>query len=80
MTLETCLGFLYMINQGYTALWITIPSNTTATVWIPALEGWNLTESGNPIEEAEGITFIRNEPGFEVYDIGSGSYEFITSE
>ena len=52
---------------------VSIPANSTATVYI---KGNNITESGLPIEDAVGITFIKNEDGASVYRVESGNYSF----
>jgi alpha-L-rhamnosidase len=52
---------------------VTVPANSTATVYI---QGNNITESGLPIEDAVGITFIKNEDGASVYEVESGNYSF----
>lgn len=52
---------------------VTIPANSTATVY---LQGNSITESGSPIEDAVGVTFIKNEEGHSVFKVESGSYSF----
>ena len=54
----------------------TIPANTTATVFVPARDAASVSESGRPAASAEGVTFLRTEPGAAVYSVGSGSYSF----
>ena len=53
---------------------ITIPVNTTATVYVPAEDASHVTENGHSIEKARGITFLRTENGFAVFDVEAGSY------
>ena len=55
---------------------ITIPPNTTATVYVPAKDAAVVTESGKPVAEAKGVKFLRMENGAAVYEIGSGTYQF----
>jgi alpha-L-rhamnosidase len=55
---------------------ITVPANTTATVYVPAKDISHVTENGQPVENAKGITFLRMENGFAVFDVMSGSYVF----
>jgi alpha-L-rhamnosidase len=55
---------------------ITIPANTTATVYVPANDGSHVTENGHSVEKAGGITFLRNENGFAVFEVEAGSYSF----
>jgi alpha-L-rhamnosidase len=44
---------------------VTIPPNTTATVWVPG-----------KAETPKGVKFVRNEEGNSVFEIESGSYVF----
>lgn len=55
---------------------VTIPANTKATVHVPARDAGSVTENGNAINKAEGVTFLGMERGAAVYAIGSGSYRF----
>jgi alpha-L-rhamnosidase len=54
---------------GPFSLKVTIPANTSAKVFLPAIPGAHLTEDGNPVaSEQEG--------GSRVVVIGAGSYNF----
>ena len=65
-------------NAGNELRWlISVPANTTATAYIPALNTDLISESGVPAIESEGLTFLRMENGSAVFDIGSGKYEFV---
>jgi alpha-L-rhamnosidase len=55
---------------------VTIPPNTTATIFVPAKDAANVTESGKPAAEAEGVKFLRMENGAAIYAVGSGTYQF----
>ena len=55
---------------------ITIPINTTATVFVPARDEAGVTESGTPAGQAAGMKFLRMDNGAAVYAVGSGGYEF----
>lgn len=55
---------------------LTIPANTTATVYIPAATVAAITEGGQPVAGMKDITFLRVEGDRAVYSIGSGVYEF----
>jgi alpha-L-rhamnosidase len=52
---------------------VNIPVNASATVFI---SGNNITEGGLPIEEAKGVTFIKNEDGSGIFKVESGNYVF----
>ena len=55
---------------------VTIPANTTATVFVPATDATNVTESGQSAEQAEGVEFLRREDGRVVFEVGGGVYRF----
>lgn len=62
----------------YTA---TVPANTTATLYLPVLnENDEITESGEALEEAEGVTFKGVEDGKAIIELQSGTYEFNMKE
>jgi hypothetical protein len=61
---------------GRVSLQITIPPNTTATVYVPATDVAAITESGRPATDAPGVTFLRLEEGAAVFSVGSGNYHF----
>ena len=55
---------------------ITIPPNTTATVYVPAQDGSQVTEGGKPAGQAEGVKFLRMEEDVAVFEVGAGQYRF----
>jgi alpha-L-rhamnosidase len=59
---------------------VTVPPNTTATVCVPANDPKAVREGGKPAAEAEGVKFLRTEAGVAVYEVGSGSYAFASSD
>lgn len=66
----------WKIDGDQLALEVTVPANTRATVCIPAANVANITECGKPINQAEGVTFVKQENGKAYLDIGSGNYKF----
>ena len=59
---------------------VTIPANTTATVFVPAMDAAGVTESGIPAIKAEGVKFLRMERDAAVYEVGSGCYSFCSGK
>jgi alpha-L-rhamnosidase len=59
---------------------VTIPANTTATVYVPTTAAANIRESGQPIDNVRGVKFLREESGYAVYAVGSGQYDFVSRE
>jgi alpha-L-rhamnosidase len=64
-------------NEGGTFHWnVSIPPNTTATVYVPAKDETAVTEGGRKASEVHGVQFLRMEGNAAVYAVGSGSYSF----
>ncbi|HUU28044.1 MAG TPA: glycoside hydrolase family 78 protein [archaeon] len=59
---------------------ITVPVNTSATVYVPADPEAFITESGKPAEKAEGVKLLRREHGYAVFEVGSGMYSFKSTQ
>jgi len=55
---------------------VTIPANTTATVYVPTANAAAVTESGKPLADAEGVKLLRTEGGCVVLSVASGVYHF----
>ena len=55
---------------------ITVPVNTTATVYLPVMDAATVTESGKPVKQAKGVKFLRMEKGRAMLEVGSGTYQF----
>lgn len=58
---------------------IQLPANTTATVYLPAHPGDQLTEGNQPVDQREGVKFIKFENEYAVFEIGSGEYHFVST-
>jgi alpha-L-rhamnosidase len=55
--------------NGPFSLKVTIPANTSATIFLPVIVGAHPTEDGNPLE-------LRDENGSYLLKVGAGSYSF----
>ena len=55
---------------------VTIPANTSAIVFVPAEDMSQVTESGKPAMESEGVRFLRMEKDRAVFEVASGTYVF----
>jgi alpha-L-rhamnosidase len=55
---------------------ITVPVNTTATVYVPARGPEGVLESGKPALRARSLKYIGYENGRAIFFIGSGTYRF----
>ena len=65
-------------EAGKLQLEVTIPPNTTATVFVPTTSRGTVTGSGGPAAEAAGVTRCDNLDGCAVFTVGSGRYLFAT--
>jgi alpha-L-rhamnosidase len=65
----------WKIEDNQFVLETLIPPNTTATVHVPSTD--DVSEGGRPVDEADGVEFLRAEEGETVLAVGSGRYEFV---
>jgi alpha-L-rhamnosidase len=63
-------------ENGKLTLDVTVPPNTTATVWVPARSQELVTESGKKLGVVSGLRVVRTEAGAVVVELPSGSYTF----
>jgi alpha-L-rhamnosidase len=59
-------------------LYVTIPANTTARVYIPAKDASSVMEGKKPAAQAQAVRFIAMEDNNALFDIGSGTYHFVS--
>ncbi|MBA7475402.1 Alpha-L-rhamnosidase [subsurface metagenome] len=57
---------------------VTIPVNTTATVYVPAKDASSVTEGGRAIGQTEGVRLLRVEGDAAVLAVDSGNYSFVS--
>lgn len=55
---------------------VSVPANTTATVFVPSDGADGITESGRPVEQAVEIEFAGYRDGYAIFELGSGFYSF----
>jgi hypothetical protein len=63
-------------ENGRLTLELSIPANMTATLYLPAKSIENMTESGRPAHESEGVKYLRVEGDRAVFELSSGKFEF----
>ncbi|MFC0274473.1 family 78 glycoside hydrolase catalytic domain [Metabacillus herbersteinensis] len=66
----------WKVKNGTFTYSATVPANTTATVYIPSNNVKTIKEGGQPIAEAEGVTFVEFKDGKAVYELEAGNYDF----
>ncbi len=55
---------------------VTLPPNTTATVYVAAAKAASVTEGGAPLDRAAGVKLLREEGCCVVLAVESGTYSF----
>lgn len=60
-------------------LQVSIPPNTSATVYVPTGNHALVRESGKAAETSKGVRFLRTAPHSAVYRIDSGEYVFVST-
>jgi alpha-L-rhamnosidase len=55
---------------------IDVPVGSSATVYVPVLNGKSVMESGLPVAESVDVKFLKEEDGYRVFSVASGKYSF----
>jgi alpha-L-rhamnosidase len=79
--LETGYGKLsvyWKLNNGNFSMDVEIPSNTTASIFVPATNVASISENGKPISEEKEIVVKGKQGNYIELQTGSGSYHFST--
>jgi alpha-L-rhamnosidase len=58
---------------------VTVPVSCRATVYVPARNPGDVSEGGMKASEIPGISFLRMESGYAVFNVGSGKYDFCSA-
>jgi alpha-L-rhamnosidase len=66
----------WRLDAGRLTMNVTIPPNTTAEIHVPVQDVALVTESGRPARQSPGLTWLRAENGYVVFEAGSGEYAF----
>jgi alpha-L-rhamnosidase len=68
----------WKLENGNFSMDVEIPTNTTATIYIPANGSSNIMENGKPLSAHPEIKLAAAETGYIVVNAGSGIYHFNT--
>ncbi len=63
-------------ENGFVHLDLTIPGNSSATVFIPTKNRVKISESNQDIDKLKELKFLRMDNEYSVFEMGSGSYHF----
>ncbi|MCL2313517.1 MAG: hypothetical protein FWC41_13760, partial [Firmicutes bacterium] len=59
---------------------ITIPGNTSATIYIPATDKVQVKENGQIASSVKGVKFTKMEGDYAVFEVASGNYSFLSTQ
>jgi alpha-L-rhamnosidase len=66
----------WRIQNGTLTLNVTVPPNTTATVYLPTSAPKSIKEGNVPLSKAKGVRHLRDEKGRAVLEVQPGKYTF----
>lgn len=66
----------WAVNGNTFTYAVTIPANTTATLYLPTDHEDKVKVGGQLMQEAEGIAFVAYKDGMAIYELDSGNYTF----
>ena len=68
----------WRIENGTLQIEATVPPGTSASLYLPTSAPEAVTERGRPAARAAGVRFNGVEKGKAVFELGSGSYQFVS--
>jgi alpha-L-rhamnosidase len=66
-------------EEDHVTMQVTIPANSSATVYVPAGAVGDVTVNGQAVTKADHVTFVSMKGNRAVYRVDSGSYEFLSN-
>lgn len=63
-------------DKNQLTLKVSIPANTSATVWVPSDPGSEVTLKEGALENIPEVLFLKSTQYYRIYAVQSGSYEF----
>jgi alpha-L-rhamnosidase len=66
----------WTLNGTSYALTIQVPVGSRASVCVPTTSAQSVTESGNPVADASGVTVVGMQGSCLQVRVGSGTYRF----
>ncbi len=76
-TIRGTIASSWRVDENTFTEEVTIPANTSATVYVPAASPDRVSESGAVASRAPGVRLLRMEREAAVYRVGSGTYRFV---
>jgi alpha-L-rhamnosidase len=71
-------GIHWEKKDGQFTIKVEVPVGCSATVYIPLMSEKKLMENGKPVSESQDIELLKDENGYRLLKVGSGTYEFLS--
>ena len=70
------IGSRWEEREGKLTINISIPPNTTASVWYPSADAESVLINGKSVDEINEVNFIEMKNGKAIFNVTSGEYKF----
>jgi alpha-L-rhamnosidase len=57
---------------------VTVPVGSQAVVFVPLMKGKRITESNRKVSASGNVRFLKEENGYRVFKVKSGTYQFVS--
>jgi alpha-L-rhamnosidase len=71
-------GIYWKNENRHFTMEVTVPVGSTATVYVPLMNGKKIFENGRLPVGSNDVQFLREESGYQVFAIQSGKYSFVS--
>ncbi len=71
-------GIFWKKENHQLTMQVTVPVGCRATVFVPLLKDNRITESGTPVSFFKDIKRVKEEGGYQVFEVNSGQYQFVS--
>lgn len=71
-------GIFWEKEDGQFSMDVTVPVGCSATVYVPLMNDKQVMENGKPVSESKEIELLKDENGFRLLKVGSGTYQFLS--
>jgi alpha-L-rhamnosidase len=75
-TIRGTTSVAWKLSGGTMTMDVEVPVHATARVYVPTAKPDAVKEGGRPAAAAPGVQALPAEPGYAVFEVGSGRYRF----
>jgi len=71
-------GIFWKKENQQLKMQVMVPVGCRATVFVPLLKDNRITESGTPVSFFKDIKRVKEEGGYQIFEVNSGQYQFVS--